>query len=97
MTDRKGSVLLVEDEPGLVRTLTDRLKAEGYDVLATGDGRQAISAIEAGGADLILLDVMLPGADGFAVLCDVRNRGIRTGDHAVSAGRGRRRRQTRRR
>lgn len=71
-------MLLVEDEPGLVRTLTDRLNAEGYEVRATGDGRQAIAAVEAGGADLILLDVMLPGPDGFAVLREVRSRGIRT-------------------
>ena len=74
----KGSVLLVEDEPGLVRTLTDRLSAEGYAVRATSDGRRAITFMEAGDFDLVLLDVMLPGADGFQVLRAVRERGLTT-------------------
>ena len=71
-------MLLVEDEPGLVRTLTDRLTAEGYGLRSTGDGRQATELIEAGGFDLVLLDVMLPGADGFRVLRSVRERGLTT-------------------
>jgi DNA-binding response OmpR family regulator len=74
----KGSVLLVEDEPGLVRTVSDRLTAEGYGVRATGDGRQATETIGTGDYDLVLLDVMLPGADGFTVLREVRKRGITT-------------------
>lgn len=74
----KGNVLLVEDEPGLVRTLTDRFAAEGYRVRATGDGRRGTELIATGEYDLVLLDVMLPGADGFTVLREVRKRGIAT-------------------
>jgi DNA-binding response OmpR family regulator len=71
-------VLLVEDEPGLVRTLTDRLTVEGYGLRATGDGRQATELIVGRGFDLVLLDVMLPGADGFSVLREIRKRGVTT-------------------
>ena len=71
-------MLLVEDEPGLVRTLTDRLTVEGYGLRATGDGRQATELIVGRGFDLVLLDVMLPGADGFSVLREIRKRGVTT-------------------
>ena len=71
-------MLLVEDEPGLVRTLTDRLTVEGYGVRATGDGRQATELIVGRGFDLVLLDVMLSGADGFSVLREIRKRGVTT-------------------
>jgi two-component system alkaline phosphatase synthesis response regulator PhoP len=70
-------LLLVEDEPGLVMTLTDRLAAEGYDVEAVGN---APAALERGGTaahDLILLDVMLPGGNGFDVCRTLRQRGVR--------------------
>jgi len=72
------NVLLVEDEPGLVRTLTDRLTAEGYGVRATGDGLRATTLITNGGFDLIILDVMLPGLDGFQVLERIREAGVTT-------------------
>jgi two-component system alkaline phosphatase synthesis response regulator PhoP len=71
-------LLLVEDEPGLVMTLTDRLAAEGYDVETVGN---APAAVERGGAaahDLILLDVMLPGGNGFDVCRALRQRGVRS-------------------
>jgi two-component system alkaline phosphatase synthesis response regulator PhoP len=69
-------LLLVEDEPGLVMTLTDRLAAEGYEVESV---RTAPAALERGAAaehDLILLDVMLPGGSGFDVCRTLRQRGI---------------------
>ena len=71
-------LLLVEDEPGLVMTLTDRLLAEGYDVETVST---APAAVERGGAaahDLILLDVMLPGGNGFDVCRALRQRGVRS-------------------
>jgi two-component system, OmpR family, alkaline phosphatase synthesis response regulator PhoP len=71
-------LLLVEDEPGLVMTLTDRLLAEGYEVETVGT---APAAVERGGAaahDLILLDVMLPGGSGFDVCRALRQRGVRS-------------------
>ncbi|MDX2060298.1 MAG: response regulator transcription factor [Gemmatimonadales bacterium] len=78
MTGPKATILLVEDEPGLVRTLGDRLRAEGYAVIAVGDGDAAMVDGRAEGADVILLDVMLPGRDGFVVLTELRRRGVTT-------------------
>jgi two-component system alkaline phosphatase synthesis response regulator PhoP len=71
-------LLLVEDEPGLVMTLTDRLVAEGYQVESVGDAASAIARGAAAEHDLILLDVMLPGGNGFDVCRTLRQRGIET-------------------
>ena len=71
-------VLLVEDEPGLVLTLTDRLQSEGYDVVSAGDGPGGLERASRERWDVILLDVMLPGASGFDVCRDLRQRGITT-------------------
>jgi two-component system, OmpR family, alkaline phosphatase synthesis response regulator PhoP len=71
-------ILLVEDEPGLVLTLSDRLKGEGYDVEAVRDGAAGLARASEGGFDLVLLDVMLPGMSGFDVCQQLRQRGIDT-------------------
>jgi two-component system alkaline phosphatase synthesis response regulator PhoP len=71
-------VLLVEDEPGLVMTLTDRLVAEGYDVESATDGERGLARATAEPFDLIVLDGMLPGRDGFDVCRTVRQRGVQT-------------------
>jgi two-component system alkaline phosphatase synthesis response regulator PhoP len=71
-------ILLVEDEPGLVLTITDLLAAEGYEVASTGDGQTAVAKAVAERFDLIVLDVMLPKKSGLEVCRDVRHRGIDT-------------------
>ena len=71
-------LLLVEDEPGLVMTLTDRLLAEGYEVESVGEAPAALDRATSGGYDAILLDVMLPGGNGFDVCRTLRQRGIQT-------------------
>jgi two-component system alkaline phosphatase synthesis response regulator PhoP len=73
----KRRILLVEDEPGLVMTLTDRLLKEGYDVESVGNGN---SALEKNGAnfDLIVLDIMLPYSSGLEVCQELRRRGVKT-------------------
>jgi two-component system, OmpR family, alkaline phosphatase synthesis response regulator PhoP len=71
-------VLIVEDEAGLRLTLTDRLTAEGYRVESRADGDAGYEAARARGYDLILLDVMLPGRDGFALAKALREEGIDT-------------------
>ena len=71
-------VLLIEDEPGLVRTLTDRLEAEGYVVAHAADGDTGFARASEEAFDVLLLDVMLPGRDGFAVCRDLRARGVTT-------------------
>jgi two-component system, OmpR family, alkaline phosphatase synthesis response regulator PhoP len=71
-------VLLVEDEPGLVLTLTDRLRSDGYEVGTASDGHAGLERATREHWDVILLDVMLPGASGFDVCRDLRQRGVTT-------------------
>jgi two-component system alkaline phosphatase synthesis response regulator PhoP len=71
-------LLLVEDEPGLVMTLTDRLIAEGYDVETATDGETGLARGSAESFGLIILDGMLPGRDGFDVCRTIRQRGVQT-------------------
>jgi two-component system, OmpR family, alkaline phosphatase synthesis response regulator PhoP len=69
-------ILLVEDEPGLALTLTDRLAAEGYAVETAQDGEAGYQRAANEGFDLILLDVMLPLKSGFDICRDLRQDGI---------------------
>ncbi len=78
MTTNGKRVLLVEDEAGLVLTLTDRLKNEGYRVTHAGDGTQGERLAKEGKFDVILLDVMLPQKSGFDIIRDLRQQGITT-------------------
>ena len=71
-------VLLVEDEPGLVMTLTDRLAAEGYEVVSAVDGESGLRRAIAEPFDVVLLDGMLPGRDGFDVCRTLRQRNVLT-------------------
>jgi two-component system alkaline phosphatase synthesis response regulator PhoP len=71
-------ILLVEDEPGLQLALTDRLAAEGYRVETAADGHAAVRRATGEPFDVILLDVMLPGRDGFDVAKTVRQQGVQT-------------------
>lgn len=71
-------ILLVEDEPAIRTAVRDALRARGHDVDDTMDGAEGLRRARASGYDLIVLDVMLPGADGFAVLRDLRRDGDRT-------------------
>src|SRR5438105_7289549 len=72
------NILLVEDEPGLVLTLTDRLSREGYTVESRSDGPSGCKRAANGSFDLILLDVMLPHSSGLDVCRDLRQKGIQT-------------------
>ncbi len=69
-------ILLVEDEPGLQLTLSDRLRSEGYDVETVGDGDAGYALASEGAFDLIVLDVMLPGKNGFDICRDLRQDGL---------------------
>jgi two-component system alkaline phosphatase synthesis response regulator PhoP len=71
-------VLLVEDEPGLRLTLSDRLGSEGYSVETAIDGESGLARASDGTHDLIILDVMLPRMNGFDVCREVRHRGVTT-------------------
>jgi two-component system alkaline phosphatase synthesis response regulator PhoP len=71
-------ILLVEDEPGLVMTLGDRLRSEGYRVECAADGQTGLDRACAAGFDLIVLDIMLPRKSGIEICRDLRQRGIAT-------------------
>lgn len=71
-TDRKTSILLVEDEENLHEALKLNLELEGYDVTSAFDGAAALNAVQAEYFDLIILDVMLPEMDGISVTETVR-------------------------
>ncbi|MBI1763761.1 MAG: response regulator transcription factor [Acidobacteria bacterium] len=74
----KKRILLVEDEPGLVLALTDLLLNEGYEFETTPDGLAGLSLASEGRFDLVILDVNLPGKNGFDVCRDLRQRGVTT-------------------
>ena len=69
-------ILVIEDEPGLVMTLTDRLQSEGFVVESCLDGESGLARASEEAFDLILLDVMLPGKSGFEVCRKLRQGGI---------------------
>ena len=68
-------ILFIEDEPGVQLTVADLLGAEGHEVETAGDGPSGLAKAIAGGFDLIVLDIMLPGKSGFDVCRDLRQRG----------------------
>jgi len=67
MTSACRRVLVVEDDPILNQTVSDRLEAEGYDVVRAWDGPAAVAAYGEHAPHLVVLDVMLPGYDGHEV------------------------------
>jgi DNA-binding response OmpR family regulator len=69
----RARILIVEDEPRLRGLLRLYLEREGYAVTDVGDGRSGLAAFEADGADLVILDLMLPGMQGESVLEGLRD------------------------
>jgi len=67
-------ILIAEDEPRIVRFLDRGLSAAGYTTHAVDDGNQALALALTGEFDMLLLDLGLPGRDGFAVLTELRAR-----------------------
>jgi DNA-binding response OmpR family regulator len=68
----KEVVLVVDDEPSLRESVAYSLRSEGYEVIAVADGTSAISAARLHRPDLIILDIMLPGMNGFEVCREIR-------------------------
>lgn len=71
-------VLVVDDEPNIAFSLKTDLTHEGYAVTVAKTGDEALTLAGAGGYDLVLLDILLPGRDGFEVCRELRRRGVRT-------------------
>jgi DNA-binding response OmpR family regulator len=69
-------ILIVEDEPSLAMALDDDLRDEGYETVVVSDGIAAARRALSERFDLVLLDVMLPGKDGFDVCRDIRRGGV---------------------
>jgi CheY-like chemotaxis protein len=66
----KVQLLLVDDEPGMLETLSDILTTAGYQVTAVNNGDSALEHLQRGGYDLVLMDVRMPGRDGVSVLVE---------------------------
>ncbi len=71
-------ILLIEDEEGLVMTLTDRLRSEGFSVRSETDGTAGLKSALGEAFDAIILDVMLPGMSGYDICRDLRRAGNST-------------------
>ena len=78
MTATAARILIVEDEPAIALALEDDLTLEGYQVTVVHDGLEGLKRAREGPFDAILLDVMLPGKDGFEVCRELRRNRIRT-------------------
>jgi two-component system copper resistance phosphate regulon response regulator CusR len=76
----KGNVhiLVVEDEQKMAKALQEGLEADEYSVQVAFTGEEGFYLIQAQPFDLVILDVMLPGRDGFEILATLRSRGIKT-------------------
>ena len=66
-------LLLIDDEPDILRVLTVSLKADGYDVVSAQNGPEGIAAFEKEKPDIVITDVKMPGMDGIEVLKKVKN------------------------
>ena len=71
-------LLLVEDEKRMAQALCEILRLEKYEVDHISDGMSGLAAIESDIYDIVILDVMLPGMDGYEIVKNVRQKGIRT-------------------
>jgi len=77
------SVLVVDDEPDIGSIVAHALEPEGFDVRRVGDGAEALAALAADPPDVVILDIMMPGVDGFEVLAQVRQRHLAPGTRFV--------------
>jgi DNA-binding response OmpR family regulator len=77
MTDERpqGTVVVVDDEPMVREVVTRYLERDGFEVFPVGDGTEAIAAVRDRVPDLVVLDLMLPGTHGLAVLGELRESG----------------------
>ena len=66
-------ILIVDDEPRIVKFLKLRLQASGYEVLTANNGWEALEQVQAQEPDFLVLDVVMPGIDGFETLKQVRS------------------------
>ena len=70
------TVLVVDDEPDIRMLLRMMLEPTGVDVIEASNGEDCLARVDAGGVDVMVLDLLMPGMDGFAVLEGLRGRGL---------------------
>lgn len=75
-TSSEGRLVVVDDEPNIKELLAASLRFAGFEVTAAGDGRAAIDAVREIRPDLMVLDIMMPGMDGYAVIRRLRAEGM---------------------
>jgi len=73
-----NKILVIEDDPAIQRGLADTLKMESYDVLTAVDAESGMEVISRDKPDLVILDIMLPGMNGYELCREVRSRGVDT-------------------
>jgi len=71
---KRPRVLVVDDEPETIKYVSANLRARGYDVLSAENGQTALEAFRESVVDLVILDIMMPGPDGFEVCRAIRHR-----------------------
>lgn len=79
-------ILIVDDEPLVRSTLSMFLRGSGFDVSEACDGNEALKLIERRPADLIILDLIMPGKEGLETLMALRKDGVKSKVIAVSGG-----------
>jgi two-component system KDP operon response regulator KdpE len=72
-TKKKRCVLVVDDHPKVLRFVEIGLKLHGFEVIATVSGGEALELVKSGKPDIMLLDIIMPGIDGFEVLKQLRS------------------------
>jgi len=72
MPHRKPLILVVDDDPGILKLVTLNLELEGYQVITARDGKSAIQLVENQQPTLVILDIMMPGIDGFQTCQGIR-------------------------
>ena len=70
----KQTILIAEDEADIRNILRLYLESENYEVLEAADGESAVAAVRNGSPDLVILDIMMPKLDGFAVVRAIRQQ-----------------------
>jgi DNA-binding response OmpR family regulator len=68
----KRKILLVDDELAILKVLSIKLRISGYDVVTASGGQKALDLVNSASPDIMLLDVIMPGIDGFEVLHNLR-------------------------
>jgi len=75
-TSGKKKILIVDDEQAILKFLIIKFKLSGYDVMTASNGGEALKHLAEWNPDILLLDILMPGTDGFAVLQSLRDHSL---------------------